>query len=113
VHRDVKPDNFLLDHNGEIYLADFDIVKIVTGGASGGTGMWIAGTPAYMAPEQVEGGNPVGPQTDVYALGISLYEMLAGKKPYDDAVPNPSDDETGLRTCAASAQCVRESAAWH
>jgi len=87
VHRDVKPENALLDTAGDVFLADFGIVKIMSGGG-GSTGQWLAGTPAYMAPEQVHGDQPITPATDVYALGVTLYELLVAKKPYND--PNPT-----------------------
>lgn len=79
VHRDVKADNILLDEDGNAYLSDFGIAKEVgTDGAGSGN---IEGTPAYLAPEQIRGGE-VGPASDVYAFGIMLYEMLSGKRPF-------------------------------
>jgi serine/threonine-protein kinase len=86
VHRDVKPQNVLLDEGGRVYLADFGIAKMAE--ASGGltaTGM-ITGTPQYMAPEQAMGGK-IGPLTDVYALGIVAYEMVAGRVPFAADTP--------------------------
>lgn len=79
VHRDVKADNILMDEDGNAYLSDFGIAKEV--GTDGGGSGNIEGTPAYLAPEQIRGGE-VGPQSDVYAFGIMLYEMLSGKRPF-------------------------------
>jgi len=86
VHRDVKPQNVLLDQGGRAYLADFGIAKILE--SSGGltaTGM-ITGTPQYMAPEQATG-TKIGPAADVYALGIVAYEMLTGRVPFAADTP--------------------------
>lgn len=83
VHRDIKPSNILMDENGEVQLADFGIAKIVQGPDATrltSTGS-ILGTPTYMAPEQAEGGGVDG-RTDIYSLGIVLYELLAGRPPY-------------------------------
>jgi serine/threonine protein kinase len=78
VHCDVKPGNILLDQGGTIYLTDFGIARHAE---STTTTMATAGTAAYMAPEQIRG-EPVTPATDVYALGIMLFEMLTGKRPF-------------------------------
>jgi serine/threonine-protein kinase len=78
VHCDVKPGNVMVDHGGSIYLTDFGIVRH---SESTTTTMGTAGTPAYMAPEQIRG-EPVSPATDIYALGVLLYEMLAGQRPF-------------------------------
>ena len=81
VHRDIKADNILMDEDGNAYLGDFGIAKEVGGAdAANGEGV-IAGTLAYLAPEQITGGD-VGPQSDVYAFGIMLYEMLSGRRPF-------------------------------
>ena len=74
VHCDIKPANIMLDASGDVRLADFGIARMTDGATATMVG---AGTPAYMAPEQIRGKNPV-PQTDIYGLGVVLYEMLTG-----------------------------------
>ncbi len=86
VHRDVKPQNILLDEAERVYLADFGIAKMVEGsGALTQTGM-ITGTPQYMAPEQATG-QPVDQRVDTYALGVVAYEMLTGRVPFAADTP--------------------------
>jgi tRNA A-37 threonylcarbamoyl transferase component Bud32 len=81
-HRDLKPENVLLTRDGTVKIADFGIAKAYAGVTDGltATGTTI-GTPAYMAPEQADG-RPVGPYTDLYAVGIMAFEMLAGRTPF-------------------------------
>ena len=81
VHRDVKPSNVLLDESEHVYLADFGLTRRLdeqSGPAGEGRSV---GTPAYLAPEQIEGGSIDG-RTDVYALGCLLYECLTGETPF-------------------------------
>ena len=101
VHRDIKPGNILLSKRGEIKLADFGIASDhAEGGAAGGNAAKLSdaastvttgdltqsgvalGTPAYMPPEQFEDSARVDHRADIYALGIMLYEMVTGTKPY-------------------------------
>ncbi len=85
IHRDVKPANLMLDHDERVVLTDFGIAKIVTGvqfTASGG----MVGTPAYMAPEQGLG-EAGDERSDLYSLGIILYQLLTGVLPYDGEAP--------------------------
>ncbi len=81
IHRSVKPSNILLDLDGNAYLFDFGIAKIVEAAAEL-TGDKVLGSPIYMAPEM---GSPGGvtPLVDIYALGITLFEMLTGRPPYN------------------------------
>ncbi len=85
IHRDFKPSNVLLDKNGNAHLADFGIAKISESTAAL-TGSGIVGTPAYMAPEMASEGL-VSPAVDVYALGVTLYQMLTGRYPYQGDTP--------------------------
>ncbi len=86
VHRDLKPSNVLLDEDGNVYLADFGIAKnLGSPDAHTQTGL-IIGSPAYISPEQINS-DPVRPQTDIYSLGVMLYEMLTGAKPFAGPTP--------------------------
>lgn len=88
LHRDIKPANLLVDSDGKLLLSDFGIVKILSDQAVTnpltGTGTSI-GTPDYMAPEQWLG--QPSPQSDVYSLGIVLYELVTGQRPFKDVTP--------------------------
>ena len=81
VHRDVKPGNVFLTSDGEAKVLDFGIAS-AAGEAALTTGEML-GTPAYLAPERVLG-HPATPAADIYALGVVLYELLAGRRPFDD-----------------------------
>ena len=83
VHRDLKPDNIMVTNKGRLVLMDFGLARSndVTAITVAGSAM---GTPAYMAPEQIMGSDPV-PETDQYALGIIFYEMATGRRPFDSS----------------------------
>jgi eukaryotic-like serine/threonine-protein kinase len=84
IHRDIKPQNVLIDAKGEAKLMDFGIARMTeTSDAMTQAGV-VIGTPHYMSPEQV-GGKQLDPRSDVYSVGIMLFEMLAGKKPFDSS----------------------------
>jgi eukaryotic-like serine/threonine-protein kinase len=81
VHRDVKPQNVLLTASGGAKVADFGIARAASSRTMTETNV-VLGTAAYMSPEQVRG-EPVGPQSDLYSLGVVLYEMLTGRLPHE------------------------------
>jgi eukaryotic-like serine/threonine-protein kinase len=87
VHRDVKPSNVLLPSDGGLKLADFGIAKAVGSQTSSLTvAGQVLGTPTYLSPEQVSG-HTAGPPADVYATGVILYQMLAGRPPFTGEEP--------------------------
>ena len=89
IHRDLKPSNIMLNERG-VCVLDFGVAKVLTGAdatathATTGSGI-IVGTPRYMSPEQCLG-QSVGARSDLYSLGVLLYEMLAGRPPFVDAM---------------------------
>ncbi len=84
IHRDVKPENVLLDEEGNAYLSDFGIAMDSSDPDT--TGPRMIGSHTYSSPEQISGG-PITPQADVYSLGIVLYESLVGRHPFLDGSP--------------------------
>ncbi len=87
IHRDIKPQNIIIDANGDPVLTDFGIAKLTEAHTQlTQTGMSI-GTPAYMSPEQALGDRNVGPAADIYSLAVVLYEALTGKVPFDADTP--------------------------
>ena len=83
VHRDLKPGNILLDEQGNAYLSDFGIAKELQRGKTLTQTGGIVGTPAYISPEQVQSLR-ITPQTDIYCLGVVIYELLVGGHPFLD-----------------------------
>jgi serine/threonine-protein kinase len=81
IHRDIKPQNVLIDHKGEVKLMDFGIARMAEAHEGMTQAGLIVGTPHYMSPEQVQG-KQLDPRSDVYSMGVMLYEMLAGQKPF-------------------------------
>jgi predicted Ser/Thr protein kinase len=86
VHRDLKPSNLMVTTDGNIKLTDFGIAKDLDATALTATGRTL-GTAAYMSPEQIRGTPAVSHKTDLYALGILLYQMLVGKAPFEGSTP--------------------------
>jgi serine/threonine protein kinase len=87
IHRDIKPGNILFDQYGNAYLSDFGIAHLGVEGVTTMTGGSALGTPAYMSPEQIQGDQKVDGRSDIYAMGVLVYQMLTGKTPYDAETP--------------------------
>ncbi len=85
VHRDLKPQNIMVDREGNVRIMDFGIARSIKTKGITGTGVMI-GTPDYMSPEQVEG-KEVDHRSDIYTLGVILYEMVTGRVPFEGDTP--------------------------
>jgi len=85
VHRDLKPDNILFNEDGYPFISDFGIAKFAEA-QTNLTGSGIIGTPAYMSPEQATG-DPLDHRSDIYGLGVIVYQMLTGQQPYNADTP--------------------------
>ena len=87
IHRDLKPDNILFDDNDDPFISDFGVAKLTestSGSLTGANG--VIGTPAYMSPEQATG-EKVDGRSDIYGLGVIVYQMLSGQQPYNADTP--------------------------
>ena len=83
IHRDIKPSNVILDQRGRTHLMDFGLAKRQTGDVTMTSDGRVMGTPAYMSPEQARGAShEVDGRSDIYSLGVVLYEMLTGERPF-------------------------------
>ena len=87
IHRDIKPGNILFDQYGNAFLTDFGIAHITQQGSGTMTGDTILGTPTYMSPEQVHGEKSIDGRSDIYSLGVLIFQMLTGQSPYHAETP--------------------------
>jgi serine/threonine protein kinase len=87
LHRDVKPSNILLTPDGQVFLADFGLARIAQAGESTLSQDALVGTPQYISPEQARGDSNLDARTDIYSLGVVLYELLIGRVPYQADTP--------------------------
>jgi serine/threonine-protein kinase len=87
LHRDLKPDNVLLDGDGQPHVTDLGLAKLVEGDRGLTQSGTIVGTPSYMAPEQAAAKKALTAAVDVYALGAILYELLTGRPPFRAETP--------------------------
>ncbi len=87
LHRDIKPSNILLDAKGTPYLTDFGLARMVQAGESTLSQDMMLGTPQYISPEQAQGITTLSPATDIYSLGIVLYQLVVGRVPFSADTP--------------------------
>src|SRR5262249_45005117 len=86
IHRDLKCANILLVGSRAVVM-DFGLARVIAEGSDQVTGDGVVGSPAYMAPEQVEGGRPLTAAADIYAFGVVLFEMVTGRLPFVGETP--------------------------
>ncbi|GAB4553421.1 MAG: hypothetical protein OHK0023_22520 [Anaerolineae bacterium] len=87
LHRDIKPSNVLIENGGAVYLADFGLARIASAGESTLSQDTMLGTPQYISPEQAQGVRDLTPATDIYSLGVVMYELVVGRVPFTADTP--------------------------
>jgi serine/threonine protein kinase/Tfp pilus assembly protein PilF len=87
LHRDIKPSNIMLTPDGGVYLTDFGLARMVQAGESTLSQDMMVGTPQYISPEQAQGERDLDGRTDIYSLGVVLFEMLTGSVPFSGDTP--------------------------
>jgi len=87
LHRDIKPSNVLMEEGGQIYLADFGLARMTETSQTTLSGQMMMGTPHYISPEQAKGLGDLDSGTDIYSLGVMMYELLVGEVPFQADTP--------------------------
>lgn len=87
LHRDMKPSNILIDGNDQPYITDFGLARIAEAGSSTISHDMMLGTPFYISPEQAQGSKDLDSRTDIYSLGVILYELITGQVPFQADTP--------------------------
>ena len=87
LHRDIKPSNVLIDDSGQIFLADFGLARIAETSQTTMSAQMMMGTPHYISPEQAQGSADLDEGTDIYSLGVMMYELLVGEVPFQADTP--------------------------
>jgi serine/threonine-protein kinase len=87
IHRDLKPSNIIRNERGDVVLTDFGIAKALTTAPTKTQTGWVLGTPAYLSPEQARGSPSLSAASDIYTLGVILFELLTGQVPFNDSRP--------------------------
>jgi serine/threonine-protein kinase len=87
LHRDIKPSNIMIDYEGQIYLTDFGLARLTQAGESTLSQDMMLGTPQYISPEQAMGDRKLDTRTDIYSLGVVIYELIVGRVPFSADTP--------------------------